>query len=202
MARSPTRQPPSSSSFATYASSDAPVGIRPAGSTIEFISNNSTAWQVWHELVVNAEKAAARIYLGTDGTLGSQGGAPGVDISELFGVASTHVQGDLACLERGILTGVIEPWCAMNWGDSTLAPIRKYLMPDPDKDAARASDATRTAAFFAEIEAARSNGFAITPEYVQRLGKKHGVETPPIAPSPVATPSPPPTARELRSIVR
>jgi len=160
------------------ATSDAPVGIKPAGSTVDFLTNNSTAWQVWEKLVENAEKAAARIYLGTDGTLGSQGGAPGIDIESLFGVASTKVQGDLAAIERGILTGVIEPWCAMNFGDSTLAPTRRYILPDPDADAERASVGTRRAAFFADIEAARAGKFVIDQRYVDSVANEYGIEPP------------------------
>lgn len=160
------------------ANSDLPIGIRPAGSETEFISNNSTAWQIFTNLVENAERAAARIYLGTDGTLGAQGGAPGVDISQLFGVASTLVQGDLDCIERCLGTGSIEPWTAINFGDSTLAPTRKYLIADPDADAARASLATRTDAFFAEIEKTRSNGFAMSQEYVDAVAKKHDIAAP------------------------
>jgi hypothetical protein len=170
-------------------SSDAPVAIRPAGSKTEYITNTSTAWQVWQELVSNAEKAAARIYLGTDGTLGTQGGAPGVDIQALFGVALTRIQGDLACLERAILTGVIEPWCAINFGDSSLAPSRVYEIPDADEDARRASFATRNQALFADVKAAKEAGFAITPEYVADLAKQHGVPAPSIAQAPAATPA-------------
>jgi hypothetical protein len=58
------------------ASGDTPVGIRPAGSKTDMVTNNSTAWQVWNELVGNGEKAAARIYLGTDGTLGTPAARP------------------------------------------------------------------------------------------------------------------------------
>jgi hypothetical protein len=166
--------------------SDGTAGIRPAGSKTEFVSNNSSAWQIFSELVTNAEKAAARIYLGTDGTLGTQGGAPGVDIQALFGVALTKVQGDLACIERGILTGVIEPWCAINFGDSSLAPQRVYQIPDADKDARHAAEAAREQAFFASVKAAREAGFAITPEYVAELAKRHDVAAPPL-PAPAQT---------------
>lgn len=157
-------------------SSDAPVGIRPAGAKTEFVTNTSTAWQVFSELVANAERAAARIYLGTDGTLGTNGGAPGVDIESLFGVASTKVQGDLTCIQRGIDTGVIEPWCAVNFGDSTLAPSRKYLLPDPDADAARASLATRTDAYFNHIKTAKELGFVVDQAYVDLVAELNGVE--------------------------
>lgn len=172
------------------ANSDNPVGIRPAGSKTEFVANSSTAWQIFEKLAENAEKAAARIYLGTDGTLGAQGGAPGVDISELFGVASTIVQGDLECIERGFKTGVIDPWCALNFGDSSLAPTRKYLLPDPDEDRARASIATRTEAFYAELEKARANGMLITQEFVDAVAKKNGVEAPTLAPTPAPAATP------------
>jgi hypothetical protein len=180
-------------------SSDAPVGLRPSGSKTEFVANGGTNWQVFGELVSNAEKAAARIYLGTDGVLGSQGGAPGVDIQSLFGVAATKVESDVACLSRGFQTA-IEVWCALNFGTSDLAPKRRYLLPDADADAARASEATRTTAFYDEIDRAKESGFAITPDFVAKTAKKHGVEAPemPVAPAAVSPPAPTPLRRAQR----
>lgn len=172
----------------SMASDEVPVGIRPAGSKTEVVSNTSSAWQVWKELVMNAETAAARIYLGTDGTLGSRGGAPGVDVEAMFGVAATLVEGDLRCIERAILTGVIEPWAAVNFGDSSLAPSRLYLIPDADADAQRASVATRRQAFYADIAAARANGFAITQGFVERVAASHGVDAPELSPDATKAP--------------
>jgi hypothetical protein len=162
----------------SIASGDSPVAIIPAGASIEYLVNTSTAYQVWIELVANAEKAAARIYLGTDGVLGAAGGAPGVDIQALFGVATTKIQGDRKAIERAIQTGFVEPWCAINFGDSRLAPLRTYKLPDADADAARASDAERTVAFFDEVEKTRANGFDVSQEYVNGLAKKHGIDAP------------------------
>lgn len=163
------------------ATSDAPVGIRPFGSKTDFLTSQSSAWQIFKELVDNAEKAAARIYLGTDGTLGAQGGAPGVDITALFGVASTIVQGDLECIERGINTGLIEPWCATNFGDSSKAPKMRYLIPDNDADAARGSVAVRSKDFYAELASAKETGVAITQAFVDATAKKYGIASPKLA---------------------
>lgn len=182
------------------ATSDAPYGIRPAGSKTEFVTNTSTAWQIWHELAQNAEKAAARIYLGTDGVLGAQGGAPGVDISALFGVASTIIQGDLECIERGINTGVIEPWCALNFGSSKDAPVMKYMLPDPDADAARESLAKRKAAFFLDVKNAKETGFEITQAFVDKLAKEHGVDAPPLPALVTPAATTPGSAAALRSV--
>lgn len=173
------------------ANGDVPVGIRPAGSKTDYVVNSSNAWQIWKELSENAEKAAARVYLGTDGMLGAQGGAPGVDIVSLFGVASTLVQGDFGALERGLLTGLIEPWTAINFGDSSLAPKRVYLLPDEDADAARDSIAKRRQAFYADVKAAKESGFAITPDFVAMLAKEYDIEAPPLA---ALAPSPPAAA--------
>lgn len=162
----------------SVASDDSPVGIKPSGSTVDFMTNSSTAWQVWKELVENAERSAARIYLGTDGTMGTNGGAPGVDIASLFGVASTKVQGDLECISRGIQTGVIEPWCATNFGDSKLAPLHKYIIPDEDSDAARASEEKRRSAFFADIEQARKTGFVIDQSYADSVARTYAIDPP------------------------
>lgn len=160
------------------ATGDAPVGIRPAGAKTEFLTNTSTAWQVWAELVSNAEKAAARIYLGTDGTLGSQGGAPGVDVTALFGVALTKVKGDAETIERALLTGLIEPWCAVNFGDSTLAPSRRYMLPDADEEAWRAAEGTRRQAFYADVAAAKAGGFVVNQDFVDAVARVHDVTAP------------------------
>jgi hypothetical protein len=169
------------------ASADSPVGIRPAGSKTDYLVNGSQAWQIFQHLVDNAEKAAARIYLGTDGTLGAQGGAPGVDIQALFGVAATIVEGDLECLERGIKTGLIEPWCAINFGDSTLAPTFRYKRPDPDEQARRLAVAERRAKFFEAYAAARENGFEVDQAFVDKLAASLGIEAPAIKPKPTAS---------------
>lgn len=157
---------------------EAPTGIRPAGSKVDFLVNSSTAWQVWDELAKNAEKAAARVYLGTDGTLGTQGGAPGVDITALFGVATTIVQGDLEALERGFREGVIEPWCALNFGDSSLAPTRSYMIPDADEEAKREGEAKRRKAFFDDIKASRDQGFVVDQTYVNDVAKSYDIDAP------------------------
>lgn len=163
-------------------SSDAPVGLRPSGSKIDFLTNTSTAWNVWASLVENAERAAARVYLGTDGVLGSVGGAPGVDVASLFGVATTKVQGDLAIISRGLQTGVIEVWAALNFGDSSLAPTRRYMLPDADADAARASVGTRRAAFHSDIASAKSNGFIVDQKLVDATAAAYDVPAPLLPP--------------------
>lgn len=174
----------------SVASDDAPAGIRPAGAKTEILESKGTNWQVWKELVDNAEKAAARIYLGTDGTLGANGGAPGVDISALFGVASTKVDGDLRCIERALDTGVIEVWAALNFGDSALAPKRRYLLPDGDADAARASLATRNQAYLADLKAVRDAGVPLTQGYLDELARAYAVpplklDVAPLTPAPL-----------------
>lgn len=157
-------------------------GVKPHGAKIDLITNTSTAWQVWHELMLNAEKAAARIYLGTDGMLGAQGGAPGVDIAQLFGVATTIIQGDLDCISEALRTGVIEPWCAINFGDSALAPRRRYELPDPDAQQERDDLAKRQEQFHAEISRLREGSFQVDDGVVTALARQYGIPAPMLAP--------------------
>lgn len=159
-------------------SSDAPVGLLPFGADVKFLTNNSTAWQVFAELVLNAERAAARIFLGTDGILGAQGGAPGVDVQALFGVAATKVQADLMTIERALQTGLIEVWCAVNFGTSALAPYRKYLIPDPETDALKKSLADRTTAFSAALKGRTDAGITLTQDDVNGLAADFKVRAP------------------------
>jgi hypothetical protein len=168
----------------SIAHDDAPAGIRPAGSRTEFVTNNSTAWQVWKELMENAEKAAARIYLGTDGTLGQSAGAPGVSVEDLFGVTHTKVSGDLEALERGIDTGVIQPWCAVNFGDTRLAPRRKYVLPNDEAENVSDDYAKRNAAYLDALKTAKDAGAALTPDYVAELAKHYRVQVVTMAPTP------------------
>jgi hypothetical protein len=162
----------------SIATADAPAGIRPAGSKTDFLTNNSTAWQVWSELVLGEERAAARVYLGTDGTLGAQGGAPGVDITALFGVASKLVNADLKTISRGINTGVIAPWTAINFGTSELAPKRRYILPNDDREKVAKNYSDRNAAFFAALVAAKQAGLELTAEYISKLADDYRVRSP------------------------
>jgi hypothetical protein len=159
------------------ASGDSQAGIRPAGSKTEYLSNSSNAWQVWNELVQGAEKAAARIYLGNDGSLGTSSNAPGVNLEALFGVETNIIEVDLRCLEVGFAEGLIQPWCAVNFGDSSLAPTRRYMIPDTDADAAREAKSKRRQAFHEAVERARTNGFVIDQSYVDALAEEMDVES-------------------------
>lgn len=174
------------------ASQDQPVGIKPFGSSIDYITNPSRAWEVWKELADKAEKAAARIYLGTDGILGAQGGAPGVDVQALFGVATGEIQSDLAAIGRGIQSGLISPWAALNFGDDKQAPTRSYVFPDPDESAVREDFAKRNAAFLSDVQQYRAAGFVVDQALVAKVANAHGVPVPmlPAAPAAPVTPAP------------
>jgi hypothetical protein len=138
-----------------------PYGIQAHGSDTKLMVNSSTAWQVFSELMTNAEKAAARIWTGTDAILGAQGGAPGIDISQLFGVASTIIQGDLGVITRARHTGVIVPWTALNYGTSARAPNRSYLIPDPDLQRAREQQIANEQAYVAMHSARKAAGMPV-----------------------------------------
>lgn len=170
-------------------SADSPFGIKPAGSKIDMLSNTGQMWQIWDTLTANAERWGARIYTGTDAMLGSKGGAPGVDITALFGVLTTLVQGDVGALQRGFATA-IEVWCALNFGDSTLAPRRRYRMPDPDAAMRVEVVSKRRTAFFTDIELTRKNGFVVTEDYVAATAKEYELDEPPALPPVTSTKAP------------
>jgi transposase-like protein len=183
-------------------SGEAGAGLRPFGSKTDWVSSGSNAWQVFAELIQNREKAAARIYLGTDAILGSVGGAPGVDIAQLFGVASTKIQGDLEALEQGLSVGVYQPWCAVNYGDSRLAPAPKYQMPDPDEAQRAEHRATADTALMAAIKERKGLGFVVDQVEVDALALAFGVPAPRLAPAANQTSSvvlaPPDVAKVVR----
>jgi hypothetical protein len=165
--------------LADIVSGEAPAGVHANGGDAKFLANGSTAWQVFSELILNRERAAARIYLGTDAYLGSVGDAPGVDIAALFGVASTKLQGDLDSDSAALNTGVYQPWTAINYGDSTYAPSHEYLVPDPDRARKNTETADAHDRLMTAIEQRRANRLAVDQQIVDELAAHFGVEPAP-----------------------
>lgn len=170
------------------------AAVFPHGSIAKRDVNNSSAWQNFKELVEGSGLSAQRIYNGQDATAGSQSSGPGVDAARLWGVRNDIVEGDLGALERGLYEGAITPWCALNFGDSSLAPWRKYRLPDPDESARRDAEAKLGAAFFVEMKAAKEVFGVLDPEWVAERAKAYGIKPPATAAAAPAatTPSPEP----------
>ena len=158
-------------------SPDCTYGIKPNGAGLEWMTNMSRSFEVWERLCLSAEKAASRIYLGTDAILGSQGGAPGIDIAALFAIASTILQADLSAFEKGFREGALAPWAAVNFGSSELAPRRLYIVPDPDAQTVKEQQQKNEAAFTAASVARRSAGLEVTQETVDELAERYCVPT-------------------------
>lgn len=161
-------------------SGDAIAGVRPSGSKTEVVANASTAWQVFDTLAQNREKAAARIYLGTDAILGSVGGAPGIDISALFGITTTILQGDIDAIEQALNTGVYQPWTAINCGDSRYSPSFRYQLPDPDADQKAEQREHRYKGLLDILERLSKDGFVVDQIKIDSLAAELGVENPPV----------------------
>jgi hypothetical protein len=151
------------------------VGILPEDAEAKFLHNGSSAWQVFDTLTSSREKAAARIYLGTDGTLGSVGGAPGVDIATLFGVATTKLQGDLEAITSAIRSGVYAPWTVEMFGDERLAPRLEYALPDPDEDRVREGKADAYARYNEIVAGLIANGIATDSAMLRAIAADVGV---------------------------
>jgi hypothetical protein len=156
------------------------AGVIPPGASAEFIANGSSAWQVFETLSTGREKAAMRIYTGTDAALGSVGGAPGIDITALFGVATTIVQGDLDAIARGLNSGLLEPWAAINEGTSRYAPQYEYDYPDPDAETHRAQARANRERLHTTLREMTDLGFEINQELVATLAREFGVSPVPM----------------------
>lgn len=166
------------------AASETPYGVKPFGSKVDIMASQSRMHEVFAELALNREKALHRVYCGTDAALGAQGGAPGIDVEQLFGVSTTIVQGDLRCLERGIFEGTIEPWTAVNHGDSAQAPYREYLVPDTDAGIRADQKAKQQTAFIAALAALRSAGIQLTQPMVDDLAGAYDAQSIALQPEP------------------
>lgn len=160
---------------------DAAAGIRPFGAKTDWIANTSTAWQVFTELINNREGAAAKIYLGTDAILGARGGAPGVDVAALFGIATTRIQGDLEALERGFAEGLILPWCALHGVAPEDAPRLVYELPDVDKDKRSEQEGAAITRLADAVDDMKRAGLEVSQDTIDALARVLGVSVPCVA---------------------
>lgn len=152
------------------------AGVKPAGSEIDILTNQATsAWQVFNDIIRGGEVSAAKIYLGTDALSGTQSAGPGTDAARLWGIRQDIVESDLGTIERCFHEGVMQVWCAINFGDSALAPYRCYEMPDPDEEARLEALGTRTKLFFDALAGIRANGLEITQEKLDELADAYDV---------------------------
>ncbi len=151
------------------------VGVMPFGTSAQMLTNTATMYQVFSELILDRTKAAQRVYLGSDAALGAAGGAPGVDISALFDIASTILQSDFHAIEEGLNTGVYQPWAAINDGDSRYAPSAKYQVPDPDADEKSEQESNKLGRLFDALDKYRANKMIIDQSVVNSLCALLGV---------------------------
>lgn len=177
-------------------SGESSAAIRPFGSKTDLLISESTAWQVFEKLTTNRESAAMRVYNGTDALLGSRGGAPGVDISALFAVASTRIQGDFEALERGYREGLDEPWLEMHGLDLPYDEgWLRYETPDPDAAAKSLQESDAIVRMGGAITALKTAGIEVTQSVIDALRETLGVSTPcNLAPKPDPVTAPPPPA--------
>ncbi|HTV24292.1 MAG TPA: hypothetical protein VMG12_36620 [Polyangiaceae bacterium] len=153
----------------------AAAGIRPFGAKSDYISNDSTAWQIFKELITNREGAAARIFLGTDAILGARGGAPGVDVAALFGIATTRIQGDFEALERGMHEGMALPWAALHGVEPEDMPRQVYELPDVDADKRSEQEAAAVTRLADAVDAMKRAGLTVDQAVINALVQALGV---------------------------
>lgn len=159
---------------------DLPFGLRPAGAKTELMISQSQAWQIWSEIIKANNADSDRIYLGQDGTTQNAGGNY-IKSERLFGVRNDLVESDIMVFAEAILTGTIEPWAALNFGDSRLAPARCWQMPDADEDARRTSIGEHQELFFRHVDSLLEQGYVVNQETVNFLAKTYGITPPQIS---------------------
>jgi hypothetical protein len=94
-------------------------------------------------------------------------------------MATTIIQGDLEVLETGLRTGVYEPWCAVNEGDSQYAPTLRYNQPDPDAEAKSKENASKRSRLSVAIKEMKDTGMVVDQPAVDKLAAEFGVHPAP-----------------------
>lgn len=156
-------------------------GLKPFGSTVEFPSSDSAAWQIFRDALGSSSADIAKILLGQDATSGLGKDAPGVGPA-LFGVRNDIVERDIRDgMEPALTLGTLRPWTALNFGRVDEHPAIEWLIPDADEDARVSSLATRTQSFYAAIKAERDAGCVVDQDRVSKLAVEFRVTAPKLA---------------------
>jgi hypothetical protein len=155
-----------------------PYMVGPYGSKVEMLGGGSAQHQIFADILASGASEASRVYLGSDEPGATEGGSNYIRSQRLFGVRNDVVENDLRALELGILSGVILPWTAVNFGDSSLAPTRRWEMPDPDQDARLDSLGRRRQAFYADLQSAERAGVVVDQAFVDDLAREYGISAP------------------------
>lgn len=177
-----------------------PYMVGPHGSRVEVLGGGNVAHEIFADILASGASEASRVYLGSDEPGATEGGSNYIRSQRLFGVRNDVVESDLRALELGIASGVILPWTAVNFGDSSVAPVRRWEMPDPDQDARLDSLGRRRMAFYADLEAAKRARVVVDQAFVDDLAREYGIRAPRLmqsapdaaAPSDGAEPTAPP----------
>ena len=179
----------------TFAADPLPYGLIPSGAKVSQITNATQAWQIFDSIINSNAKDANSVLVGQNGIADASSGNY-VKAEMLFGVTENIVESDLGALQSGLLTGTIEPWAAINYGDSSLAPDAIWQMPDADQDARRESIAKNEVAFYAALALAKQHGMRVDQPYVQTLADRYGISPVPVlvAAATASTPSQPAAA--------
>lgn len=157
-----------------------PYGLRPHGAKTELMVNTSTNWQIFQEIIKGRLGDAARVYNGHDGATSAVGGNYIKD-GLLFGNTVNIVESDLFALETALFEGAIVPWTAINFGDSSLAPWRHWLMPDADEDARIESIMKRRKALRDDLKEAKEAGLLVDQAYVDAVAAAYKLAAPRVA---------------------
>ncbi len=154
------------------------AAVIPHGAKVDVLTNPSNAWQIFAELARNQESAAARVYTGSDAMLGTNTGAPGIDVESLFAVATTRIQGDLEALERGMYEGLCLPWARAHGYTDEQAPCQKYLVPDGDAEQRSEQEANAITRLTEAMLKMREAGLEVSDETVRVLAETFGTKSP------------------------
>lgn len=156
-------------------------GLKPFGSTVEFPSSDSAAWQIFRDIISSSASEIAKILLGQDATSGLGKDAPGVGPA-LFGVRNDIVERDIRDgMEPALTLGTLRPWTAINFGRVDAHPAIQWDIPDADEDARVKSLADRTKAFNEALQGYRANRFVVDQTLVNALAVEFKVRAPILA---------------------
>lgn len=170
--------------------------VIPADSTVKRDEALGSNWQIFGGLLGDGTKDAQRILLGQDGSMTNTGGNY-VKAWGLFGVRNDIIESDVSTIGAGHATGLIRPWSIINFNRWDMLTYG-WLIPDADEDARLGSIATRRAAFWLDVAAAKMNGGKVDQGYFDKLAATYQIDSPPFAEAVAVAPAldhpPAPTA--------
>jgi hypothetical protein len=148
-----------------------------AGTKLEKLEFSGGGYQLFPQSLKISKTDIFFALTGQDGSATNEGGSY-AKAQFLQGVLRDWVTADTQSGGTAFTTGLLQPYAAVNRGDSSLAPILGWPLPDPENAERLKALAVRILDYCTVVERYQQTGHVVTPQFARDLARVFEVPAP------------------------